>query len=952
MTDPATRGTINFTPRPSADTALNAFAQLLLLRLNASHALISLIDANHQYVLAEAAKWSAVHRTATLREDDKLWVGSIVLSREKGICSVVLPNSAESASYLGHDQDIDPDVVVIDDLQEDARFCNRRFVADSPQMRWYAGAPIRSSDGTKIGAVCVFDARPRQGLSQEDNLFLCGTARTVMKHLEASRIQAEYQRRDRLIKGLDSFVSGLSELTNQRAEAADGIHATADYATPSVSNFSSVKSLTMWEAALPSGCKLMFSRAANILRSAGGYDGTAFFYVPSTHSSRGTRKHHDRSKSGSAPEARWSTMSLSSPSSSAGEGSSDPMKWKPYREQPSSGDETNLDGICPILGFSVSKAEEIVRGSHRLEFPTFLMRDMQKLLGSRPRGRVYLLDSQGAVLPGDTSSSGSGADTGHFGLGEGDESVPPRHQKQAKGRRTSQIKALLKLEPHARAFICLPLWDYNRQRWFAFSIYWILNPTRDPSADRDLRFLQVFGNSIANALAHLDHREESRAKDSFVSSISHELRSPLHGILGATNFLYDSNMGRFQRQMLDTVTSCGRTLLDSLEHVMDFAKINNFSKTNRRNLSKVTAPKQEQMETLRQKVLAASSLTSVVDMSLVIEEVVESVVLGFTVQHDFMHSEDAISEVGLQMPTFASKPRNMSKSNRTKSTRGRVRLCLDLTTRDSLFETQPGAWRRIIMNLVGNALKYTEEGSINISFRVQDANSDSGDEPVQDSGKAKVGGGLIFTVQDTGIGMSNEFLQSKVFTAFSQEDSLASGTGLGLSIVDQIVTSLGGHVDVTSAKGFGSTLRVNVPLSKRVQRSAESPKADIIDSVIARFKGLRVCILEDVNSRGSLKNTDSALRAEDKFSQVLMRTLAEAFEIETKVASQWIPGTADVVICLEPSFRQLEAVRSPSVGQMPPPMLFIAHDALEVVVLRADSRITGHDSYVEITYQP
>ena len=293
-----------------------------------------------------------------------------------------------------------------------------------------------------------------------------------------------------------------------------------------------------------------------------------------------------------------------------------------------------------------------------------------------------------------------------------------------------------------------------------------------------------------------------------MSSVSHELRSPLHGILGATNFLYDSNMGRFQREMVDTITSCGRTLLDSLEHVMDFAKINNFSKYNDNILSKATGPRKQQMESRRKKILAASSLTSSVDMSLVIEEVVEAVVLGFTVQHDFLHSEDAITEIGVQIPNWNTKPQKLSNSSRTRSARGRVRLCLDLPTSNSVFETQPGAWRRIIMNLVGNALKYTEEGSIIISLAVEDEDPSPKDEFFEQSNNPKNEAWLVLTVRDTGIGMSNDFLQNNVFKAFSQEDSLGVGVGLGLSIGDRVVDSMGGHGEVASAKGSGTTFSV------------------------------------------------------------------------------------------------------------------------------------------------
>ncbi len=275
-----------------------------------------------------------------------------------------------------------------------------------------------------------------------------------------------------------------------------------------------------------------------IVRDAGRYDGATFFYVPSIESSAKSRLPQGRPDKHVRPRTRRPTTSSSSASSSEPEestGSIDSQLDQDQSRDHSSGDETGSESLCPVLGFSMSQAEEQVRSSNQLQFPRFLVRDMQRLMGSRPRGRVYLLDSLGASIPGDTASSGSGGET----HGSNPQSITaissPIPEKSRKKSRVGQIKALLKLEPHARAFVCVPLWDYTRQRWFAFCVCWILKPTRDPAADRDLRFLQVFGNSITNALAHLDSLEESRAKDTFVSSVSHELRSPLHGILGATN---------------------------------------------------------------------------------------------------------------------------------------------------------------------------------------------------------------------------------------------------------------------------------------------------------------------------------------------------------------------------------------------------------------------------------
>jgi hypothetical protein len=106
---------------------------------------------------------------------------------------------------------------------------------------------------------------------------------------------------------------------------------------------------------------------------------------------------------------------------------------------------------------------------------------------------------------------------------------------------------------------------------------------------------------------------------------------------------------------------------------MDFAKINHISKINNSVLSRATSSRKQQTDLRSKKVLAASSLTSAVDISLVIEKVVEAAVLGFAVQHDFLHSADAYTETGVQVPNYNTKPQSLPNSNKSQPARGRVR---------------------------------------------------------------------------------------------------------------------------------------------------------------------------------------------------------------------------------------------------------------------------------------
>lgn len=404
-----------------------------------------------------------------------------------------------------------------------------------------------------------------------------------MKHIEGIRIQAEFQRRDKLVVGLESFVQGLSEIPrsqpnnpsqNPQGKSIQGVPVT-EVTLQQISHgsdTSSMRSLSMWEMALPSGCKSMFSRASNIIRESGGYDGVAFFYVSSSSSTgSSSRRQFHSSETGGHKSRHSSGSSTSSELSQSPQPTSAPDSHQSESsvEELSGNEETNLDGLSPILGFSLSKADEQTRQSDQMRFPRFRLRDLQKLMGTRPRGRVYFLDRLGNTLPGDTSSSGSGADIPADIPGEPLRSTITEQPGSGQPKkRSAQVNSLLKIHPQARTFICLPLWDHNRQRWFAFCICWIIVPTRDPVVDGDLNFMRIFCNNITNALSHLDALDSDEAKTSFVASISHELRSPLHGVLGATNFLYDSDLNRYQLEMLDSITSSGRTLLDTLEHVV------------------------------------------------------------------------------------------------------------------------------------------------------------------------------------------------------------------------------------------------------------------------------------------------------------------------------------------------------------------------------------------------
>ena len=121
-----------------------------------------------------------------------------------------------------------------------------------------------------------------------------------------------------------------------------------------------------------------------------------------------------------------------------------------------------------------------------------------------------------------------------------------------------------------------------------------------------------------------------------------------------------------------------------------------------------------------------------------------------------------------------------------------VSVLLDIPYRKNwCVEIQPGSLTRIVTNLVSNALKYTEKGTISISLREAEHIGDS----VADTGSWSL------IVEDSGIGISDTFLSNDLYTPFKQENSHTTGTGLGLSIVKQIAKELKARLEITSEMG-------------------------------------------------------------------------------------------------------------------------------------------------------
>jgi CheY-like chemotaxis protein len=284
--------------------------------------------------------------------------------------------------------------------------------------------------------------------------------------------------------------------------------------------------------------------------------------------------------------------------------------------------------------------------------------------------------------------------------------------------------------------------------------------------------------------------------------------------MAAAEILRGTNMNAYQDSLMDTINACGRTLLDTMNQVLDFSKIVSLERQFRHSERRKVSPLE--MKNIH---LSAAHLDAHVatDVSILAEEVVEGVFLGH------FHTQNSTDSSALLIAAKANEG-----SLDTNIPRPNVDVIIDIAPDDWIYHTPPGALRRIIMNIFSNAIKYTKAGHVSLHLEAKEISETC----VSRHGTKEQM--VTLTVSDTGKGISEGFLRSKLFVPFAQEDSLVTGSGLGLSIVRSLVKSLGGSINVSSRVGIGTTVKVTLPLARSEQGVHDDHFAPMSPSVHER----------------------------------------------------------------------------------------------------------------------
>ncbi|TGJ87192.1 hypothetical protein E0Z10_g1607 [Xylaria hypoxylon] len=912
----------------TANPVLTSLAQLAAWRLDATGAFISFFDAENQYILAQATQVSSIIQAQHDDHPGECGLLGKAIPRPCGFCEDVLLEVGADGARLpdnGEGDQLLP-VSVVPDVAASSSFPRPVGMPFLPDARFYAAVPIRSPRNVNIGVFVVYGSQPRTEFEPRLTTFLRDMSVTVTGHLQMKQTQAALRRSERMVRGLGSFVEGTAGMSfnsttaNNESFQNEGPEGTLDSAqqdiqrlrreqeshspfitqlqsslrehhrdqisfavTPSsptdllqrpkrnsssesreiqelepspflassnvsIRNVGTSGSVDGDEDEHTSSIKSLFSRAANIIRESIEVEGVVF--VDASLSSFGGLVRTGNS------------FSSSSAHSSSEESLIDNL-----------GD--NRDDFCDILGYSTTTSSSLNKNPETPYQAQVPEKFLKTLLRRYPQGKIYHFSEMGLVsTSGD--SSGNEAIAGFFGSNMNSprkgaaSDMADERKHSAKWSRQNEGASLLKIIPDARSIALVPLWDCNKERWYAGGIVWTCTPERMFTTQDDLSYLRAFGMSIWSELTRLEVQIHDKAKSDILGSLSHELRSPLHGVVAATELLNDTSLDAFQCDVLHCLESCGRVLLDVLNHLDSLLE---------ESIDSVFAGHMFQKLSIAQ--LDHRPNRNADAMMLQRNDTMDAV-------ESFGHQPESSGQLSIQLED--------------------VCILVDIDPGVSWrFHTQPGALRRIILNIFGNSLRYTDRGFIVITLRQE--------ENLPGSSYSR---NLKLTITDTGRGIGSYFMQHHLFTPFSQEDRLSPGTGLGLSLVKDIVKTLGGNMTVESQVGVGTCVQVVVPLSgvtDEVQVGGNFEKQK------TALSGLRVSLV------GFSRRAQTTFRDE--------RLISES-ELMHKLCSKWLKLQIvelddgefhpDLVLCGELGMH--EFLKDTGKAGLSAPMVVICKDAV------------------------
>ncbi|KAK6353172.1 hypothetical protein TWF696_005160 [Orbilia brochopaga] len=683
----------------------------------------------------------------------------------------------------------DPPIKEIPDLSQHSFFQHLQCVRLAPYYRSYIGVPLRTRKGYYIGSLCILDPMPAR-LSPRGRLFVREMAHNIMHYLDLML----------LAKSANSF----KQMQNSLFQFMDPSTLTMNVPQvpgPMAAQPFSQEPLVILLPESPADL-----RRKGLIPPDGTVPSSSSSSNTSGPSSEGSTSSHASSSSGGAPTPATGVRSsnvnphIAAPPTNAtnedvftracrlvrdaigADGAlitdagpksrSDPeaTQWA-FPGTMATKLQASVSHIVAIRGIDVAP-----RAMHEFGLGLLDSRFLEQVADKHPKGKIFCYGNFSEVTV---------LDLGYANM----------------RRRSLYVRQHMRyFLPESKSCICVPLSEIGGGP-FGTLIVWTYNPKK-VFVREQIYFLKTFTQIMMFEVARQNAVSAEREKESFMSSISHELRSPLYGIMGATDSLRRTLLDDNQRESLDLVTVSGNALQDTLNHVLDFSKLARFMKDG-----------------------AGTDMFGVAKFEDVdLPSCTEEIVRGVFTAYDFLRTNlnlirrtSTSSIVPLQPDTTTvqkdDKPVEIPKSN--------VEVIIDIQRSDNwLLRTDIGAYRRVLTNLLGNALKYTDSGHVRVLLTIEPYV----DRKVDPALRWKVNKSKItLTISDTGRGISPEFLP-KLFVPFSQENRLSAGTGLGMSIVKQIIDILGWDINVRSQLGSGTDMILSLVLDHGSEQRQPPPQ--------------------------------------------------------------------------------------------------------------------------------
>ncbi|KAG0652017.1 Hybrid signal transduction histidine kinase B [Hyphodiscus hymeniophilus] len=746
----------------NGDGALSAYAETIVWRLGGVKCMISLIDGTEQYFIAGATRSKSSDGEDHV-EDSTSWFGCDTVPTPGGLCENTLAVDGTTDSFP---------CFIVNDLLKDDRFASLPVVDGSvAAYRFYAGTPITTRHGVNIGSLFMFDDMSRAGLNLKQKKHLHETAAKVMRHLETKREAAERRRVAMMSQGISKFLEGTADAVPSEPSITEherpqdkqldsfenttvDIQSTDSNDTDVISHGSKKGNETVLDK-----IRLTLDHAAEVLReslelTAGGvvFLDTAISYTDIGDS-----------------VAYVADKDIVGGTVTGGENAMRPP-LKPLSDKTTVRSSDDLHKSTKILAMSAATIATWDPRSRVLDGKT-----LNTLIDSYPKGNIWYIGDEGYF---------SSLEQIH-GLANSAARSPSGKRRSVPivdvTKQNSEATMLSQIFHKAKQIMFLPLWDAGGERWYSGCFVWSRSAIPVWTVESEIAYLSAFTNSVMVELSRLDAIISNKMKSDFISSISHEFRSPLHGILASAEFLRDSVLDASQIELISTIQNCSGTLLDTINHVLDYSKINSFENGGSRqgNIS--------------------NELYQNTNLALLCEDLIN----GMIAAGEFRSAGSADPSI----PVSNDLTRDPRRPSFPQS-HSAVEIILDIENNDDWsYKIQAGALRRVIMNIFGNAQKYTKSGYILVEVKMRRGTAK----------KSSTGASrdiLLIKVRDTGRGMSSEYMERKLYHPFAQEDSFAPGVGLGLSIVWSIINQLGGKIQIRSELGKGTDCEITMPCDR------------------------------------------------------------------------------------------------------------------------------------------